>query len=106
MEDKRSFWEILVPAYSNKGKKYSVNYHRTWDEKVRENTGGLTILRSAKGHWTNSQGKIFTEKMIPVRMYCTRSQIERIIDFTLRHYDQEAVLAYEISQNVILKHRD
>lgn len=105
MEDRKSFWEILVPAYSNNGKKYSVNYHHSWDRDVRKYTGGMTILRSAKGHWTNSKGKTFIERMIPVRIYCTKSQIEKIIDLTLEHYNQEAVMAYEISQNVIIKNR-
>jgi hypothetical protein len=31
--------------------------------------------------------------------------IEEIVDFTIKHYDQEAVLAYRISDDVILKNR-
>jgi hypothetical protein len=36
---------------------------------------------------------------------CTREQIEQIIDLTLEYYDQLAVMAYRVSDEVILKHR-
>ena len=45
---------------------------------------------------------LFIDKMIPVRIYCTEFEIDKIIQLTLNHYDQEAVLAYEISSNVKL----
>jgi hypothetical protein len=35
----------------------------------------------------------------------TPEQIHDIIDMTLTYYDQLAVLAYKISDDVILKHR-
>jgi hypothetical protein len=43
--------------------------------------------------------------MIPCRIICTKEQINKIVDFTLVHYDQEAILAYKISSVVILKHK-
>ena len=98
-------WEILVPRCSNDGLEYELAYHRQWDDRVREIAGGLTILRTAKGHWVNPAGVTFVEEMIPVRIYCSEGNIEKIIDMTLDHYDQEAVLAYEISRNVKLVHR-
>ena len=36
---------------------------------------------------------------------CTREQIEKIVDITLTYYEQIAVMAYRISDEVILKHR-
>lgn len=100
-----SYWEIMVPAVSNKGKPYSIKYHKGWDKKVREIAGGLTILKSAKGEWISPEGELYAEKMIPVRIKCNEKQIKKIIDFTIKYYDQKAVLAYEISNKVILKHR-
>lgn len=44
-------WEIYVPVVSNEGKEYSLEHHKQWDEKVRAISGGLTILKSAKGQW-------------------------------------------------------
>lgn len=98
-------WEILVPRYSNSGKEYAIEYHHKWDAKVREIAGGITIFRTAKGHWVNPQGKLFIEEMIPVRIHCTESDLDKIIDHTLTYYDQEAVFAYEISSRVKIKRK-
>ena len=101
----KKLWEILVPQFSNKHKEYSVKFHKVWDDKVKKISGGLTILRTAKGHWQNPKGKLFVEKMIPVRIYCTKKEINKIIALTMDYYNQEAVMAYKISNEVIVKHR-
>lgn len=98
-------WEILVPTVSNEGKPYRTRYHRVWDAKVREITGGLTILKPAVGQWVSPDGELFRERMIPVRIACTRDQIEQIIDHTLKYYDQLAVMAVKISEEVIIRGR-
>jgi hypothetical protein len=98
-------WEILVPQAFNDGAKIDVSYHNVWDEKVREIAGGLTILRSATGVWTSPGGEIFREKMIPVRIICSKEQIDLIVDMTMDYYRQKAILACRISDYVILKHR-
>lgn len=97
---KKSLWEILVPKYSNEKKEYPLKHHHSWDEKVRDIAGGVTILKTAKGQWINTKGKLFAEEMIPVRIYCTEEEIEKIIRLSLEHYNQEAVMAYELSSNV------
>ena len=99
----KALWEILVPSATNDGVDILISYHREWDEKVRKICGGLTILKSAKGQWVSPDGRLFKEKMIPVRVACTKEQIEQIMDITLKHYDQEEVLAYKISDTVIFK---
>lgn len=102
----QSLWEILVPTERRlrPGKYYTTKYHRVWDAKVRELTGGLTIMTPAKGQWVAPDGELFIERMIPVRILATREQIEQVIDHTLKYYDQLAVLCYRISDEVILKH--
>ena len=99
-------WEILVPKIFNNGVEVPVSHHHAWDEKVGEIAGGLTILKPATGIWTNPAGEIFKEAMIPVRIACTEKQIRIIINFTIIHYNQQAVMAYRISGYVILKQRD
>lgn len=98
-------WEILVPA-SSKEKEFSYEHHKKWDEYVKSLAGGLTIMKTAKGEWINPDGVLYSDRMIPVRIKCKRSDIKKIIDFTIKHYDQEAVLAYNISNEIILKHRN
>lgn len=71
---------------------------------MRALTGGLTILRPAIGQWLSPKGELFKERMIPVRIACSRAQIEEIINFTLTYYDQLAVMAYKVSDEVVIKH--
>ena len=98
-----NLWEILVPTVRNDGRPIRTRFHRVWDTKVREISGGLTIMPVAKGQWT-FQGMIFQERMIPVRILATREQMDKIVDMTISYYDQIAVLAYKISEDVILKY--
>jgi hypothetical protein len=106
MKDSVALWEILVPTQFNTGKPIRTRYHRVWDAKVRAIANGLTILRPAKGQWISPTGKLHEERMIPVRILCKKSDMDKIVDMTMVYYDQEAILAYEVSTNVILKHRD
>ena len=103
--DDKSLWEILVPRYTNERYELSVDYHNKWDEFVRGISSGLTVLRTAKGQWVSPDDQLFCEEMIPVRIYCSKEDIETIIDHTINYYHQKAVMAYEISSNVILKHK-
>jgi hypothetical protein len=97
-------WEILVPA-SSKEKEFSYEHHKNWDTYVKSLAGGLTIMKTAKGEWINPDGVLYLDRMIPVRIKCKYSDIQKIVDFTIKHYDQEAVLAYMISREIILKHK-
>ncbi len=99
-------YEILVPTIFNCGKPIRTRYHKAWDKKVYAITGGLTIMQPTKGKWVSPSGHLFAERMIPVRIVCDREQIMKIIDMSLKYYDQEAILAYKISDEVILKHKN
>ena len=59
----------------------------------------------AKGQWLLKE-ELFEERMIPVRLIATREQIEDIVKMTMVYYEQLAVLAYKIADDVILRHRD
>ena len=105
----KGMWEILVPTERRlePGKYYTTRFHRVWDKKVRAITGGLTIMSPAKGQWINPMtGELFHERMIPVRIMATREEIEKVVDITIKYYDQLAVLCYKISNEVILKFKD
>lgn len=103
----KQLWEIMVPTMFNDGTPIRTRYHRVWDKKVYEITGGLTIHMPSKGKWVNKEdGELFQERMIPVRIACTREQIEKIIDITIDYYKQIAVMAYKISEEVIIKYKD
>ena len=97
---KKSLWEILVPTMMNE-KPVRTRYHRVWDAKVRSITGGLTILKPAKGQWICPEsGDLFDERMIPVRIACTRNEIFSIAEMTKIYYNQMKVLIYRVADEV------
>jgi hypothetical protein len=93
-------WEILVPTVHNNGKPFRTRFHKVWDSKVRKITGGLSIFPPIKGHWLNPEGKLFTERMIPVRIMCSEDQLNKIADMTAQYYEQEAIMFYRLSDRV------
>ena len=98
----KKLYEILVPA-SNKDRVFSYTHHKEWDAFVTSLTGGVTIMKTAKGEWYSPSGELFRDRMIPCKISCTEEEIHKIINFTIRHYKQEAVMAYLISEEVIIK---
>jgi hypothetical protein len=103
--DVMEMYEILVPTVFNDGKPIKTKFHKVWDTKVYTITGGLTIMTPTKGKWISPTGNLFAERMIPVRIVCNREQIEAIVDMTIDYYDQEAILAYKISDEVVLRYK-
>ena len=98
----RMLWEILVPAYSNNGKEFPLSKHQAWDAKVERISGGITVLRSAKGTWAPGSSPRQTEKVIPVRFTATEEEAEDIMIFTCRYYKQKVVMCYAISTHVLI----
>lgn len=101
----KGMWEILVPTKRNDGRPFRTRYHRVWDAKVREVSGGLTLMPVAKGQWEDGGVLYHNERVIPVRIIATEQEIDKIIDMTIVYYEQEAVLAYRVADRVILKHK-
>lgn len=98
-----TLYELLVPTIMN-DKPIRTRYHRVFDKKVREISGGLTILRPAIGNWISPSGELFVERMIPVRIACSRDDIEKIADIAASYYKQRAIMFYKISDDVHIKH--
>ncbi len=95
-------WEIFVPASSN-DQEFTYDHHKKWDDYVKSLAGGLTIMKTAKGEWIDSStDKVYKDRIIPVRIKCSKKNIKKIIEFTITHYNQEAVLAYKVSDKVYL----
>lgn len=104
--EKVKLWEILVPTHDNDNLKIDIEHHKKWDIYVQELTKGLTIQKTAKGIWLNQNETKFEESMIPVKIACSHDQIEKIADFTAKHYKQEAVMYYMLSEKVSIINYD
>lgn len=98
-----SIWEILVPTVMPNGRPIRTRQHRVWDERVRQITGGLTIMPPVYGQWVSSTQELFLERMIPVRIACTKEQINTIADMTAKFYNQLAIMFYQLSNEVFIK---
>ena len=100
-------YEVLVPTiYGDTMKPIRTRHHKEWDKYIQSITGGLTILSSAQGKWTH-EGVEYPEKVIPVRVMVEEAcqgnehtQINKIVQFTLTHYRQKAVMFYVVSNQV------
>ena len=95
-------YEILVPCVRNDGRPVRTRCHREWDKRVRRITGGLTVMAPGRGQWVHGD-TLFNERMIPVRICCTASQIEAIAELTAAFYEQLAVMYYVISNEVVIR---
>lgn len=95
-------WEILVPTkFQDNGNPVRTKHHKEWDRYVISISGGLTILKPARGSWVSSDKNLYEDRVIPVRIACTENQILKIMEFTKRHYRQLSVMAYKISNEVL-----
>lgn len=97
-----NLYEIMVPCQTNQGRPIRTRQHKEWDGRVRRITDGLMVLAPVKGQWVSS-GKLFVDRMIPVRIACTSEQIETIADMTAKFYQQEAIMFYLLSTKVTIK---
>lgn len=95
-------WEIFVPTvFEDTKKPVRTKHHKQWDAYVRKATDGLTILKPAKGQWV-SEGKLYEDRVIPVRIACTPKDIYDIAKFTKTHYRQLLVMYHKVSDFVVM----
>lgn len=100
MKEQINLYEILVPTQFEDNKKpVRTKHHKKWDEFVRKISGGLTILKPAKGQWIFNN-ELYEDRVIPVRIACTELQIKEIAYFTKKHYRQISIMYYKISNEV------
>lgn len=101
-------FEILVPTtFGDTGKPVRLKHHRIWDDHARGKAGGLTILKPVKGQWLEFEtNDLVVERVIPVRIATSRRDMDDILNFTIKHYRQKAVMAYELSNNVVIRSAD
>lgn len=61
-------------------------------------------MSPVKGQWL-CRDELHAERMIPVRIACSEAQMDKIGKFTIKYYDQLAVMYYKLSEDVRILHR-
>ena len=110
-------WEIRVPCNWNDGRPVRTRHHREWDRRVREITGGLTILKPGKGTWVNTSEvydnkearwvkatTVYSDRIIPVRLIASADQMRTVANITISHYEQLAVMYYRVSDCCVVQY--
>ena len=95
-------WEILVPTVRNDGRPFRLRYHKVWDEKIKEISGGMTVVKPVVGTWVSDDGDEYRERMIPVRVMCSTEEMFLIAEMTKKYYDQLAVMVYKVSDEAYI----
>ena len=93
-------WEVLVPLASNDGVPFSEDHHEAFRRVVRGLPGnsGTTTRPAGDGDWQDGDtGKVYAEKMIPIRFRACKADAERIAEHARKFYGQIAVMAYKIA---------
>jgi hypothetical protein len=93
-------WEILVPIASNEGVPFPEGHHQAFRRIIRSLPGnsGTTTLPAGDGDWQdNDTGKVYAEKMIPIRFRACRADADRMAEHACRFYDQIVVMAYRVA---------
>ena len=89
-------YEILIPVADNEGRKFTTRHHRQWESIVRDMAGGLSVCPALMGQWVDN-GRVYREKMRPVRVACRVSIIRRLALLAKRHYRQLSIMYYPVS---------
>jgi hypothetical protein len=92
-------YEILIPQADNSKRAFSRAYHRAWEKLVRESAGGLSICPTIEGQWID-KGKLYRERMRPVRIACSAQKMRKLADLAKLHYRQLSVMYYPVSPDV------
>lgn len=104
-------WEILVPIASNEGVPFSEDHHEAFRRILRHLPGnnGTTTRPAGEGDWQDKDtGKVYQERMIPIRFRACRADAERIAEHARKFYEQIVVMAYRIAlgHEIILASRN
>jgi len=92
-------FEILIPVADNDRRVFSRVHNQLWEKVVRASAGGLSACPVIHGQWVDG-GKVYRERMRPVRIACGARAIRKLADFAKHHYRQLSVMYYPVSADV------
>ena len=94
-----NLYEILIPRADNQKNIFSRAHNLLWENEARKIAGGLSVCPPIEGQWEND-GKVYREKMIPVRIACSARKIAKLVNFAKLHFRQLSIMYYPVSRDV------
>lgn len=95
-------YRLFIPAQSNQGEAFSQETNDKFLEEVAKIAGGYTIQPNVViGGYLNSEGKLINENMNQLEIAGTPFQLQQVATLARQMFDQESIMAYEISPNVV-----
>ena len=92
-------YEILIPQADNAKRAFSRSHHAKWEGIARDTAGGLSVCPIISGQWID-KGKVYRERMRPVRIACSARSMRKLADLAKSHYRQISVMYYPVSSEV------
>ena len=96
---KTILFELLIPLTDNSGHKFTDSHNAKFFQFVRNLAGGLTALSPANGQWVDS-GKVYKERVRPIRIACNPATIRKIAEYAKQFYKQFSIMYYQLSNKV------
>jgi len=92
-------YEILIPVADNEKRVFSRIHRKVWEKVVRDTAGGLSTCAPVDGQWVDG-GKVYSERMQPVRIACSAPKIRKLAEFAKGHFRQLSIMYYPVSPEV------
>jgi len=101
--DPDEMWEFLLPMINVARHRITFTEYLEWGNEVKKITTGLVLLPFENASWCDSDGVLFKDGMVPVRVTCNKEHVQDIIELTLTYYQQPAIMAYKISDTCVVR---
>ena len=97
--DDRVLWMILLPVADNDGRVFLNQHHKKFLDRVLKISGGWTEHPWSTGRWIDD-GRLYSERMIPLEFLATTEQADKITAFACVRYDQVEITCLPLTDRV------
>ena len=97
--DDRVLWTILLPIADNDGRVFLNQHHKKFLDRVLKISGGWTEHPWSTGRWIDD-GRLYSERMIPLEFLATTEQADKITAFACVRYDQVEITCLPLTDRV------
>ena len=100
LETETQLWCVYLPKVSNEGVVFGPHNYTEIMNSIQQLSGGYTIFPSANGVWRSTEGKMYSDEIIPVYFMATEEQAHDVASLAAKQLEQEAVMIFVVSNHV------